>query len=775
MTLGRRRAATAAAAAVSALALGAWSGLGSPRRAHAEAASSAPALPPAAPTGAASASPASAPPPPAITGSELQAIRLDAKGVKLDGIPDEAVWQQAARVTGLTSFEPVEGLAPAGQLVAHVFYDHEALYIGARITMEPGAMRGRLATREIWDNDDLLEVMIDPFLDRRTGYDFSVNPYGVQLDWTIIDDEFSSAWDGVWDSATARHADGFSVEMKIPFRTLRFSSSKKPQDWGLGFGFFSGSKKQYDKWPAMTADRGSIFAQLGTLRGISVDEPPSNLDVIPTLVAGYGGAADAMGEFQWDDGTVLRGRQPGVIDPGLDVRYGLTSATNLNLTLNPDFSQVEADADQLEYNLRFPVVLTEKRPFFLEGVGMFSTPVSLLYTRSIVDPIAGLKLSGRQGKWSFGLLSAWDQQPLGSQLAEPARASGFEDLEGKDAINTVARVSYDLGGSSRVGGFFADKALRDRDSGDFAGRNDVISADAFLTFAEIYNVTAQASASYVDGAGDAGELAGYAYSLGASRYDRNLGLALTSELYSEGFRAETSPISRVDIIGNYADATYRYATGCASLPFVEPGLAAAVIHEASSVELLDWAVQPSAAFRIGANADAVISYKRGQETYLKKYQGLDTISAEVSAYPSNALSFSADLIAGDELNYDPMDPYLGSTFEATASAALQPTSNAELELSYTKSLLWRPDGTRDANVDLFYAKLSISFTTRLATRLISQVDTFEDTLRNSALVSYLVHPGTEAYAGYQESDVYADGARALDRRFFVKVSYRWQP
>ncbi len=217
-------------------------------------------------------------------------------------------------------------------------------------------------------------------------------------------------------------------------------------------------------------------------------------------MTGYGGA-DRGGTFAWDDPVLVRAREPGLVDLGLDVRYGLTPSTNLNVTVNPDFSQIEADTDQLEYNLRFPVFLEEKRPFFLEGVSIFETPVSMLYTRSIVDPIAGLKLSGRERAWSFGLFSAWDQLPLGSRVVEPTRRSGFEDLTGKDALNTVGRVSLDLGGGSRVGLFAADKTIRDRTTGAFAARNDVVAADAYLTFASIYNVVAQVAGSYVDQAG----------------------------------------------------------------------------------------------------------------------------------------------------------------------------------------------------------------------------------------------------------------------------------
>jgi hypothetical protein len=706
------------------------------------------------------------------TASEIHAVRLDASSIRLDGVPDEAVWQEAAVVHGLTSYDPVEGQAPVGQLTAWIFYDASALYIAARIGLPRGAMRGRLAPRERWNNDDLLEVMIDPFLDRRTGYDFTINPYGVQIDWTVIDDDWSSAWDGVWDSATSRNAEGFSVEIRIPFSTLRFSGAAV-QDWGFGLGFFSGAKKQYDKWPAMSQSRGTVFAQLGTLRGLSGISPSQNLDLIPTLMMGYGGADLGTG-FAWDRPVLARARQPGLVDLGLDVRYGITPSTNLNVTVNPDFSQVEADTDQLQYNLRFPVFLDEKRPFFLEGVSIFQTPDSLLYTRSIVDPIAGLKLSGRQGAWSFGLFSTLDQLPLGSRVVEPTRASGFEDLTGKDALNTVARVSLDLGGGSRIGLFAADKTLREAGTNSFAARNDVVAADAFLTFARIYNVVAQVAGSYVDhtGSGD-GSFAGQFYDLTVRRRDKSLFVELGSKYYSEGFRAETSPITRVNIIPSTATTTYRFYTGSAAIPYVEPGVQVATVHQASTRALLDTSVRPSLNARLGKNTDLSFSYSRGQETYVRRFDGIDQWNVEVTSYPWNFLSIDAKFKTGDQIKYDPADAFLGRTVEGSIGGTIKPTRSTELAANYTRSQLYRPDGSRDASVNLYYAKLGLSFSTRLWMRVITQLDSYEHSLRNSATLAYQIYPGTELFLGYQESDVVPGLRQPLDRRLFLKWSYRW--
>lgn len=710
--------------------------------------------------------------------TNFKAVRLDGSSIRLNGIPDEPAWQQGTSITGLTSLDPIEGGPPVGRMNAWMFYDVDALYVAARIELPPGAMRGRLAARERWNNDDLFELMLDPFLDRRTGYDFAINPFGVQIDYAVVDDDFNGAWDGVWDSAVARDANGFSVEIRIPFRTLRFSSAPV-QDWGVGLGFFSGMKKQYDKWPAMSKDRGTIFAQLGVMRGITGIRPSHNLDVIPTLTIGYGGS-DQMGKFTWDKAVLVRAREPALFDGGLDVRYGLSSATNLNLTLNPDFSQVEADADQLIYNLRFPVLLDEKRPFFLEGVSIFSTPVSLLYTRSIVDPIAGLKLTGRQGPWSFGLLSAYDQLPVGSRLTEATRLSGFEDTTNKDAINTVGRASYDLGPASHIGVFVADKALLDRGSKDLTAHNDVVAADALLTIADIYTITAQIAGSYLHRArieamaAPADSLTGMSSSLLARRQDKHSLLELRSEYYSSGFRAETSPIARVDIIPSRATASYRFTTESETVSFVEPGITLSTLHEPSSFHLLDYAIRPSVATRFGSNTDVSAFYSRGQETYLQKFRGIDIVGTTVTTYPWNFLSASLTLQAGDQINYDPMDPFLGKTVAGTVGVLVKPLSYAEAELRYTKSRLWRPDGSLKADVDLYYAKLSASFTTRLSLRVISQLDTYQDQLSNSALLAYQIYPGTEGYLGFQELDLVGGNTRALDRRFFLKLSYRWQ-
>jgi len=713
--------------------------------------------------------------PAAPSPGDVPAIRLDGSTVRLDGIADEEVWQQAAEIHGLTSYDPADGEPIASQLQARVFYDASALYVAARVTTPPGRMRGRLAAREQLNNDDVLEVMIDAFLDRRTGYAFTVNPYGVQQDLTIDDDDWNPTWDGVWDAATHRDEDGFSAEIRIPFRTLRFGATPT-QDWGFGLGVFSGARQQYDKWPPMKRDRGSVIAQLGTLRGLT-DLPSShNLDVIPTLTVGYGGSNAGTG-FGWNRPVLARARDPGIVDLGLDAAWAVTSATTLNVTVNPDFSQVEADADQLTYNLRFPLLLQEKRPFFLENLGVFTTPVSLLYTRSIIDPIAGTKLSGRLGGWSVGVLSIWDQLPLPSLVVEPNRPSGFEDLAGKDAIDTLARVALNLTPDARIGLWFADKTLYDRASSTLGARNDVATADASVSLAGIYLVRGQLGGSYVDGIGVPGAgFGGGFYSLNARRHDANLIVDLRTEYYAKNFRAETSPLTRVGIRPSSAEVTYRYYTAAAALPYVDADLQLSAIHDAERLTLLDGSVKPSLIAHVGKNADLSVFYSRGRETFGRRFTAIDVGGAQLSAYPWNSLSLTAKLQGGDQINYKPDDLFLGRTWLADVHATIAPTHNLELNLGFTRSVLRRRDGELAADVDIYYAKLAVSATTRVSARVIAQLDDGIDVLRTSALVSYVIYPGTEAYLGYEEGDgrFTAGSPYALDRRVFFKCSYRWQ-
>ena len=711
-----------------------------------------------------------------ITPPDVPAVRLDGSEIQIDGLIEEAPWQLAAPITGMTSFDPADGQPPASQLAARVFYDHSALYIAARITTLPHQLRGRLAAREQWANDDLFQVVIDPFLDRRTGYEFMSNPYGVQLDATIEGDELNTDWDGVWDAATRRYEDGFSVEMRIPFRTLRFSAASV-QHWGFGLGVFSGAKQQYDKWPPSQRDRGTIVAQLGTLRGLDGLRRSHNVDVLPSLTASYGGSNPGTG-FQWDEPTLARARDPGIVDLGLDVAWALGSASSLNLTVNPDFSQVEADAEQLTYNLRFPLVLDEKRPFFLDGAGAFVTPVALLYTRSIIDPIAGAKLSGRSHGWSLGILSVWDQLPLPSRVVEAERPSGFEDVASTDAINTVARVARDVGSGSRVGLSFVDKVLYDRAAGALGARNEVVSADASLTLGEIYSVRAQGGWSHVGGPGSeaAGDLGGGFYFLDARRRAAQLLLALHSEYYGKEFRAEVSPLSRVGIAPSSAELRYHLSTGSELVPYLEGGVVGSTVQAAASGELLDWSVRPTLAAHLGKNTDLSLFVSRGQETFVRRFSGIDLAGVELTAYPWNSLSVAAKLQGGDQIHYDPDDLFLGSTVLADLHATVLPRDNLELGLGYTRSLLWRPEGDREADVSVYYLKIALSFTTRFSIRIITQLDDSEDLLRSSALLSYVAYPRTEAYLGYEVNDgsFSAGTPRAIDRRMFLKLSYRWQ-
>ncbi len=197
------------------------------------------------------------------------------------------------------------------------------------------------------------------------------------------------------------------------------------------------------------------------------------------------------------------------------------------------------------------------------------------------------------------------------------------------------------------------------------------------------------------------------------------------------------------------------------------------MHAPSTLDLLDSSVRPSIGARLGENTDLSLAYSRGHETFVQRFDGIDQWNAQVTSYPWNFLSIAATFRAGDQINYDRADTFLGRAVEGSVGGTIKPTRNTELTLDYTRSQLRRPDGRREASVDLYYGKLGISFSTRLWLRVIAQLDTYEDALRNSAVLAYQIYPGTELFVGYQESDLVAGSTRPLDRRLFLKWSYRW--
>lgn len=368
-----------------------------------------------------------------------------ASEISVDGRLRESVWKEATSAGDFHQFEPDEGAAATHRTDVRVLYGEDHLYVGAQLNdPDPSRVQATLGRRDEWNRADWFLISIDSDLDRRQAFAFGISAAGVQLDATrsgggegggggLQPSGLDTSWDAVWYSSVRRTSEGWVAEVKIPYSMLRFSSAET-QRWGIHFTRTIPRLGEQAEWPLVPREeRSNLVSRFGYVTGITGIESRRNVQVRPYLVSRATGqeSAETPGTATWNN----------ALDVGGDVKVGLGSNSILDVTVNPDFGQVESDPAVLNLSA-FETFFDEKRPFFVEGISNFEFsvgPGELLYTRRIgaQAPIVGAaKLSGRtDGDLSYGVLGATTGQNF-----DPTRHYG------------VARLKQQLGRYSSVGG-----------------------------------------------------------------------------------------------------------------------------------------------------------------------------------------------------------------------------------------------------------------------------------------------------------------------------------
>ncbi len=396
--------------------------------------------------------------------------------IRIDGVLDEPAWAQAARLTGFWQYQPVDGRPAEEQTEILVWYAPDAIHFGIIAHDKvPSAIRASSADRDNIDNEDYVVLDIDTFHDRRRAFFFGVNPLGVQSDGvrsegagqasSLIPGGTDKNPDFVWDSKGRLTERGYEIEIRIPFKSLRYPGGER-QTWGFNVTRVVQRTGYTDTWTDVRRANASFIGQEGAIGGLHDLRHGVTVEAQPFVTAAANGVRnDLTGDFDRDD-----------VDPdaGLNLRLGFTSYA-LDATLNPDFSQVESDEGQVTVNERFALFFPEKRPFFLEGIELFGTPQTLVYTRRIVDPKAGAKFTGKFGQLGVAHLTAVD------------------DTDDGDAWFNVTRLRRDFGRNSIAGVTFTN-----RDQG--SAHNRVLAGD-FRYVWGLYYAQVQYGASWTSDGG----------------------------------------------------------------------------------------------------------------------------------------------------------------------------------------------------------------------------------------------------------------------------------
>ncbi|MFW6206107.1 MAG: DUF5916 domain-containing protein, partial [Gemmatimonadota bacterium] len=745
---------------------------------------------------------------------EVAVPRVASPSIRVDGRLAEPDWSGAAVLTGFTQFEPVEGAPASQETEVRVLYGPDAIYFGilARDT-DPSGVRASLTQRdEGVTDDDWVRISLDTFNDNAQAYVFYVNPRGIQADGLWVEGaerrfgppiDFNP--DFLWESAAEVTPDGWSAELRIPYVSLRFRESTS-QRWGLNIVRQVRRTDFQSAWAPLSQDAANQLELSGLLTGMEGLEPHRLMELNPVLTGKRTGELDSEGRF------VRSGFEPAA---GFNARYGVTRNLVLDATFNPDFSQVEADADQVAVNERFALFFPEKRPFFLEGTEVFNTPQQLVYTRAIADPVGGAKLTGKLGAFNVGYMGAVDESPV-----------TFDEGASEAAFNMV-RVRRDVGSGSNVGVLYADRTLLDGSQ-----YNRVGAIDTRLVRGR-YSLTAQLAGSWSredDGVGDGAastSLFGPMFMAELARSGRVFSWELGIEDVHPEFRARSGFIRRTGDTQVEGEVSYTFlGESGAFLEDWGPQLEARAFfdhdrfwagdryHEAEATLGLDVSLRGANGFNLGVrtgyfafNVDDFEGYEAprsgpGGPVYdamavpdaLRSLVGVRLFGR---ARPSPWLSLRGRFSYGEVPIY--AEGSRGVELAAGPTAAIRFPFGLAADASFTYSRIERDTGGRFSLARIPRLKLQYQFTPALFVRGILQYNLQErdalrmggvplringevsepmdeGELRYELLVSYEPSPGTIVYAGWSRLLEGTDGVRARSfspaaEGLFLKVSY----
>ncbi|MCX6551985.1 MAG: DUF5916 domain-containing protein, partial [Acidobacteria bacterium] len=462
--------------------------------------------------------------------------------VTIDGRLDEPAWSKATRLGGFSEYQPVDSQAASERTEVLIWYSPKALHLGIiAYDSVPGSVRATSADRDNIGNEDWVRIYLDTFNDRRRAFIFGVNPLGVQEDGVQTEGGFSAGatrgmgggayggnmWAGQidlspdyqFDSKGRVTPEGYVVEVRIPFKSLRYPGTG-PLRWGINISRKTQRTGRQDTWT--DAKRvASFLAQAGTMEGLHDLQRGVVTEVQPFVAASLDGSRQSDASYSYGSADW---------QPGANLRVGFTNLS-IDATVNPDFSQVETDASQVTVNERFALFYPEKRPFFLEGIELFATPNQLVYTRQIVDPTGGGKLTGKVGRTGVAVLSAAD------------------DTGDAHAWVTMARLRQDIGQDSLAGVTYTDRTEAD-------AFNRVAAADARIVFKKLYYVLGQAGGSWSerDGTTTSAPMWQGEFDRTARRFGFNY--KLTG--FGEDFETESGYVPRSNIVEGHASNRLTY-------------------------------------------------------------------------------------------------------------------------------------------------------------------------------------------------------------------------
>lgn len=701
----------------------------------------------------------------------------------IDGDVQSSEWQHALSIEINIETEPGENTPAPVATEGLVMEDGETLYV-AFIAQDPDPDQIRAFYRDrdlLWD-DDWVAVVLDTFNDERRAFEFYTNPLGVQADdiWDDVNQRADRAWNAIWDSAGQITEFGYTVEMAIPLKQLRFTPQQGSQTWGINLRrYYPRDRETQLSDTPRDRNVSCYLCQVAKASGFAELEPSMNLILIPTLVAAANETRDpATGEWIGGDN-----------DPqaSFDVRWGITQDTYLNATINPDFSQVEADVAQLDINQTFSLFFPERRTFFLDGADYFDTFRNLVYTRNIANPDYGAKITGKNGPHTFGLLAANDETT--SFIIPRSLSSRIASLGDKKSDVAIARYRYDIFQNSTVGAL-----VTNREGDGYSNR--VTSLDATLRPTEqdtIYIQTMHSESEYPlqiqERFNQGADLSDSSTVIEYQHNDRNWDWRFGHYDWGEDFRADLGFINRVDYIYQVATVGHTWWWSGDSF-FNRIRFAADYDRTEDQSGLL---LEEETEFFLNMNGplqSSLFGLFGGSKTYWNgQYFDEQFNNLNLSFVPLPNLQLGINMRVEDVVDF--ANTRLGHSRRFRPEIRYQFGRHLQLDLEHTIQN-FDVDGGRLFTANLTNFRTTYQFNNRSFLRVIVQlddrernqdlytfpVDSVSKELTTQLLYSYRVNAATRFFVGYSDAGFQDDSQDSIyqtNRSFFAKFSYAWQP
>ncbi len=696
----------------------------------------------------------------------------------IDGVLDEPVWTRAWRAELPYEIYPADNTPAPVRTEVFVMYDRSDLYVGMRAyDPEPDMIRARFWDRDnAWD-DDWMGVVFDTFDDERRDLLFVVNPLGVQIDMIENWPGGSVEWDAIWESAARITEWGWSAEMRVPFSSLRFQRSSAPQVWG--FDAIRGyPRDRFRQMGCFPRDRNNdcYLCQAIKIEGFEGVEAGHNLEIVPTVTASRTERRPIIDE-PYDE-------PEDEVEAGVTAAWGFTPNMTLGATLNPDFSQVEADARQLDVNEPFALFYPEKRPFFMEGADFFTTPMDAVYTRMVRDPAWGLKLTGKEGPHTIGAYVVEDD--VTNLIFPGAQRSAATSLD-RESTATVARYKLDIGNRFTLGLLGTD-----RQGEGYSNRVGGIDLDLRLSRQDrIQLQVLRSTTRYPEPISDRfgqphGEFDDIAAQVYYARTGRKVSLWALGQFRGEDFRADLGFMPQVDTRGGEAgisldwigtDATWYSALNLkVKLERVEDQSGALLFEE----EAVQFTAQGP------RQSQMVVRLAAGREGYAGRVFDADTVVLKGAIQVTADTAVMCYVRAGDRVDY--ANARQGRRLQLNPSAMVRVGRHLRLQGAHVWERM-EVDAGRLYTANVSDLTGAWQFSARSFVRAILQYVDYRFTpelytdgrgarsreLFTQLLYSFKLNPRTVAFLGYSDSSV--DGPRGdlvrANRTVFAKLGYAW--